>query len=55
MLQSMGLQQVGHDLATELQHQQQRGRKDDVYSLVAEDDTHGCVFFTVNRFPISFL
>ena len=49
----MGLQQVGHGLSTELQ--QQRQRKDDVFSLVAEDDAHGCIFFTVNTFPISFL
>ena len=54
VLQTMGSQQVGHGLATELQ-QQQRGRKDDIFSLVAENDVHGCIFFTVNRLPISFL
>ena len=41
----MGSQQVGHGLATELQ-QQQRGRKDDVFSLVAEDDVQA-VFFSL--------
>ena len=53
VLQSMGSQQVGHGLATELQ-QQQRGRKDDVFSLVAEDDVQAVFFSLWIDFPFHF-